>query len=48
MDTLWTVDAARFVSKGRNTPLQGRKLLGRIRAVVADGVLDDREGVARG
>jgi dihydroorotase len=35
----WTVDSARFVSKGRNTPLQGATLKGRIRAVLAGGAL---------
>ena len=38
-DTLWTVDAARFASRGRNTPLNGVHLLGRIHAVLAGGEL---------
>ena len=28
-DAPWTVDAARFESKGRNTPFQGRAVRGR-------------------
>ena len=30
-DERWTVDPARFLSKGRNTPLAGRTLRGRVR-----------------
>jgi len=33
----WTVDASRFKSKGRNTPYQGRELIGRTRITVVDG-----------
>lgn len=33
----WTVDAERFVSKGRNSPFHGRKLRGRVSAVVVGG-----------
>jgi dihydroorotase len=33
----WTVDASRFKSKGRNTPYQGRELIGRTRVTVVDG-----------
>ncbi|MGD9932535.1 MAG: dihydroorotase [Dehalococcoidia bacterium] len=33
----WTVDAAAMVSKGKNTPLQGATLMGRVRAVVVGG-----------
>jgi dihydroorotase len=33
----WTVDTAGFASKGRNTPLQGRELVGRVRAVICRG-----------
>lgn len=35
----WTVDASRFASKGKNTPLAGLELQGRVRAVVAEGEL---------
>jgi dihydroorotase len=35
----WRVDASRMVSKGKNTPLLGRELPGRIRAVVVRGAL---------
>ena len=33
----WAVDASRFKSKGRNTPYQGRELIGRTRVTVVDG-----------
>jgi dihydroorotase len=35
----WTVDPAAFVSQGRNTPLTGRRLRGRVQAAVVDGRL---------
>ena len=35
----WTVDPQRFASKGRNTPLGGQELQGRVRAVVIRGAL---------
>ena len=35
----WTVDPLRFASKGRNTPLAGVELQGRVRAVVVGGEL---------
>ena len=35
----WTVEPSRFASKGRNTPLAGHQLQGRIRAVVLRGEL---------
>ena len=40
----WTVEPERFASKGRNTPLAGRTLRGRIVATVYEGraVFDDR------
>lgn len=38
-DERWTVDPARFASKGRNTPLAGMELRGRVRAVVVAGEL---------
>jgi dihydroorotase len=33
----WTVDASKFASKGRNTPLDGTKLKGRVVATIAAG-----------
>ena len=36
-DERWTVDPARFLSKGRNTPLAGRTLRGRVRATLVGG-----------
>ena len=33
----WTVEAASFASKGRNTPLDGTKLRGRVTATLAGG-----------
>ena len=40
----WTVEPERFASKGRNTPLAGRTLRGRVMATVYEGrvVFDDR------
>jgi dihydroorotase len=35
----WTVDVARFASKGKNSPLQGVELTGAVRAVVFGGAL---------
>jgi dihydroorotase len=39
----WTVEPGRFVSKGKNTPLAGRRLKGRVAATVYGGrvVFDD-------
>ena len=36
-DDEWTVDTSRFASKGRNTPLDGTKLRGRVTATLAGG-----------
>jgi dihydroorotase len=36
-DARWTVDPARFASKGRNTPYAGRELLGLAELTVVDG-----------
>lgn len=33
----WTVEGARFASRGRNTPLEGRTLYGRVLATFVDG-----------
>ena len=35
----WTVDTAEFESKGKNTPLQGTALKGRVVATIAAGSL---------
>jgi dihydroorotase len=37
VDARWTVDAARFHSKSRNTPFQGRALMGRALLTVVGG-----------
>ena len=36
-DAEWTVDPARFRSKGRNTPYAGRRLKGRVHLTIVDG-----------
>ncbi len=36
-DATWTVDPARFASKGRNTPYAGRELRGLVELTVVDG-----------
>lgn len=42
----WTVDSSRFLSMGRNTPLDGRELRGRVLAtVVAGQLVHQLEGV---
>ena len=33
----WTVDPARFRTKGRNTPYAGRTLTGRVECTIVDG-----------
>jgi dihydroorotase len=46
-DAVWTVDPSQFASMGRNTPLAGRTLRGRVVATVFDGrVVHALEGVA--
>jgi dihydroorotase len=46
-DEEWTVDPADFASMGRNTPLAGRRLRGRVIATVYGGrVVHALEGVA--
>jgi dihydroorotase len=45
LDAEWVVDPARFASKGRNTPLEGVRLTGRVAAtVVAGRVVHQIEG----
>jgi len=36
-DTEWTVDTGRFASKGKNNPLNGEKLKGRVMATIYNG-----------
>jgi len=36
-DAEWTVDARSLLSKGKNTPLLGRRLAGRVVLAVIDG-----------
>lgn len=36
-DAEWTVDTSRFASKGKNTPLDGRTLKGRVMTTIAGG-----------
>ena len=36
-DLEWTVDSAEFASKGKNTPLDGTKLRGRVMATIVNG-----------
>ena len=38
-DEAWTVDPARFASRGRNTPLAGVPLRGRVRMTLLDGAV---------
>ena len=38
-DAEWTVDSGRFVSKGKNTPLNGQVLKGKVMATVVTGEL---------
>jgi dihydroorotase len=50
-DSAWVVDPNLFASKGKNTPLAGRTLQGRVRATIARGVVvwsELREAVAVG
>ena len=43
-DAEWTVDPARFRSKGRNTPYSGQRLRGRVHFTIVDGQLIHRYG----
>ena len=38
-DKEWVVDTSKFLSKGQNTPLAGRKLTGKVMATIYDGRL---------
>lgn len=44
----WRVDPAAFASKGKNTPLAGEELVGRVRAVVAGGIVWKEEVATHG
>ncbi|MBI2860292.1 MAG: dihydroorotase [Chloroflexi bacterium] len=46
-DTEWTVDPAQFASKGKNTPLAGAVLRGRVMATIYGGRLVYRDGSTR-
>ena len=43
-EAVWTVDPARFRSKGRNTPYAGRELRGRVHLTLVDGRVIHRLG----
>ncbi|MBU5434082.1 dihydroorotase [Pseudoflavonifractor sp. MSJ-37] len=43
-DEEWTVDPAKFASKGRNTPFAGRKLKGKVKYTIANGAIIYRDG----
>ena len=40
----WTVDSAAFVSKGKNTPLNGTALMGKVKMTIYNGALIYRDG----
>ena len=40
----WTVDASSFVSKGKNTPLNGARLKGKVRLTIYNGKIIYRDG----
>jgi dihydroorotase len=44
-DAAWTVDPARFHSRGKSTPLAGRTLHGRVVATLVGGAVVHREGI---
>jgi len=39
----WTIDGNRFVSKGKNTPFNGRKVFGKVKYTVVDGEIKYKE-----
>jgi dihydroorotase len=47
-DEEWTVETVRFASKGKNTPLQGARLTGRVRVTVIGGVVGWEQEADRG
>ncbi len=46
-DRVWTVEAKRFRSKGRNTPFEGRAVQGRVERTLFDGVEVFADGAAQ-
>ena len=36
-DAVYTIDASKFVSKGKNTPFHGKKVWGRVLKTLVDG-----------
>jgi dihydroorotase len=44
-EATWTVEPARFHSRGKSTPLAGRTLHGRVAATLVGGVFAHREGI---
>ena len=43
----WVVNPAEFVSKGKNTPLEGARLKGRVMATIVDGTIAFKDEVLR-
>ena len=39
----WTIDSSEFVSKGKNTPFNGRKVFGKVKYTVVDGEIKYEE-----
>ena len=39
----WTIDPAKFVSKGKNTPFAGRKVFGKVKYTVVNGEIKYEE-----
>ena len=46
-DAEWVVDSAEFVSRGKNTPLEGAALRGRVMATIVDGSIVYRDEALR-
>ena len=43
LDEEWVVDSSEFVSKGKNTPFNGRKLSGAVKYTMVEGVMKNKE-----
>lgn len=43
-EQMWTVDTARFVSRGKNSPLHGQQLKGQVMLTMVDGQIAFRRG----
>ena len=39
----WVIDPAEFLSKGKNTPFGGKKVIGKVMATIVDGEIAYRE-----